>query len=185
MTDTLNSDESLPGSSGDSFQTKTWTKSRVSTGVSKTSEDPRPESTLRSVKTVPSQVSAPSASGAVKRLAPKNPLGLSVIYSPDGPPKADIVFIHGLGGSSHGTWLKNKDMNLFWPQTFLPLEQDVSLARILTFGYNAELVHGRPSVSIFDFANDLLFSLKYKKGADEMSLKIGDVCKIFVQWPCN
>lgn len=136
---------------------------------------------LRSVKTGPSQASASSASGAVhaKQITPENPLGLSVVYAPDGPPRADIVFIHGLGGSSHGTWLKNKDMNLFWPQTFLPLEKDLSLARILTFGYNAELLHGRPSVSIFDFANDLLFSLKHKKGAGGMSLKIGDVRKTF------
>ncbi|KAK7966605.1 uncharacterized protein PG986_000882 [Apiospora aurea] len=41
------------------------------------------------------------------------PLGLNVVYTPENGHKADIVFIHGLGGTSRFTWSKNKDPDLF------------------------------------------------------------------------
>ena len=53
------------------------------------------------------------------------PLGLNVIYTPDNGHKVDIVFVHGLGGTSRWTWLKYKNPELFWSLTFLPLEPDV------------------------------------------------------------
>ena len=65
------------------------------------------------------------------------PLGLHVVYTPENGRKVDIVFLHGLGGASRRTWSKNENPELFWPLKFLPLEPDISLARILTFGYNA------------------------------------------------
>ncbi|KAK7950933.1 uncharacterized protein PG986_006661 [Apiospora aurea] len=88
-------------------------------------------------------------------------MGLNVIYTPDNAHKVDIVFVHGLGGS-RWTWSKHRDPKLFWPLTFLPLEPDICLSRILTFGYNAGFHKAdNVSTSVFDFAKELLFDLKY------------------------
>lgn len=102
--------------------------------------------------------------------------GLSVAYSPPNGHKVDIVFIHGLGGSSRSTWTKFKNPELFWPLTFLAMEPDLCLARILTFGYNATYKKsGNISTSILDFAKDLLFDLKYAKDDAMDELEIGKV----------
>jgi hypothetical protein len=104
------------------------------------------------------------------------PTGLSVIYTPDNGHKADIVFVHGLGGTSRHTWSKYKNPDLFWPLTFLPLEPDVCLARILTFGYNSNFRKaGNISSSILDFAIALLFDLKYAKDQRKDDLNMGNV----------
>ncbi|KAH7169906.1 NACHT and WD domain protein [Dactylonectria macrodidyma] len=107
-------------------------------------------------------------------------LGLSVVYSPANGHKADIVFVHGLGGTSRNTWSKVKKPELFWPLTFLPLEPDICLARILTFGYNGSISKGDNVKSLLDFAKDLLFDLKYAKDDQGEELDMGDVPLIFV-----
>ncbi|KAJ0122036.1 hypothetical protein J7T55_002547 [Diaporthe amygdali] len=127
---------------------------------------------------VPDRRRDPSPSGLV---AESGPLGLNVVYTPDNGRKVDIVFIHGLGGTSRWTWSKHKNAELFWPLTFLPLEQDLCLARILTFGYNAAFQKaGNVSLSLLDFAKDLLFDLKYGKDPDMDELDMGKVPIIFV-----
>lgn len=107
------------------------------------------------------------------------PLGLNVVYAPEaGKRKADIVFIHGLGGTSRFTWSKNKNPDLFWPLQFLPLDRDVGQARILSFGYNASFQRrGNSQVSISDFAKELLFDLKFATDEDQDSLEIGSVSR--------
>jgi hypothetical protein len=107
------------------------------------------------------------------------PLGLNVVYVPEaGKRKADIVFIHGLGGTSRFTWSKNKNPDLFWPVKFLPLDRDVSQARILSFGYNASFQRrGKGQVSISDFAKELLFDLKFATDENQDSLEIGSVSR--------
>ncbi|KAH8776662.1 NACHT and WD domain protein [Diaporthe sp. PMI_573] len=107
--------------------------------------------------------------------------GLNVVYTPDHGHKADIVFVHGLGGTSRWTWSKNRDPDLFWPLTFLALEPDLCLARILTFGYNATLKKGgHAGQSVLDFAKDLLFDLKYATDERKEDLQMGKVPLIFV-----
>ncbi|KAI0515458.1 NACHT and WD domain protein [Xylaria bambusicola] len=109
------------------------------------------------------------------------PLGLNVVYTPENARKLDIVFVHGLGGTSRWTWSKNKNPALFWPSTFLPLEPDLCLARILTFGYNANFLKtGSLGTSILDFAKALLFDLKYGKDESKSDLNMGSVPLIFV-----
>jgi hypothetical protein len=93
-----------------------------------------------------------------------NPFGLHVVYEPVDGARANIVFVHGLGGTSQMTWSKSGDPELFWPRKFLPLEQDICQARILTFGYNASVYSkGESSMTILDFAKNLLHSLKHAK----------------------
>lgn len=113
----------------------------------------------------------------------RDPLGLHLIYRPDNVvPKADIVFIHGLGGTSRSTWSKNRDPDLFWPQMFLPLEQDICDMRIYTYGYNAEVMKAgaRSTTSILDFAKNLLYDLRFFIDDAAADLNIGKLPIIFV-----
>ncbi|KAH8653539.1 hypothetical protein BX600DRAFT_515806 [Xylariales sp. PMI_506] len=111
----------------------------------------------------------------------QDPLGLHLLYRPTGAANADIVFIHGLGGTSHMTWSKNKNKNLFWPLEFLPLEQDICQARIFTYGYMASVMKtsSRGSTSVLDFAKNLLYDLKFAM-EDDARLNIGTLPIIFV-----
>ncbi|KAI8955156.1 hypothetical protein F4801DRAFT_529818 [Xylaria longipes] len=103
-----------------------------------------------------------------------DPLGLKVVHRPSTSRRVDIVFVHGLGGASRRTWSKHGDPSLFWPGTFLPLEPDIKEARILTFGYNSNFRpgSGKSTMSILDFAKELLYDMKY--AIDEMSIPNSD-----------
>ena len=111
-----------------------------------------------------------------------DPTGLTVLYSPPQSPVADIIFVHGLGGSSHKTWSYDRDPELFWPQKWLPFEADTCDARILTFGYNANFLSSGPNSvsSISDFARALLFGMKFGRDQEKRDLNIGKVPIIFV-----
>ena len=100
------------------------------------------------------------------------PQGLNVLYEPPAPRAADIIFVHGLGGSSISTWTKDGDASTFWPQTFLPTEPGFSRARIMSFGYMAFFLSMTTSrkLSITDFARSLLASLQ-----NEPELGLGQV----------
>ena len=106
-----------------------------------------------------------------------DPLGLSVLYSPRLPPSADMIFIHGLGGTSHQTWSKGNDPELFWPYKWLPLEPDICTSRIFSFGYDAKF-SSASSVSISnlsDFAKSLLFCMRFGKDVNGKDFGIGNV----------
>lgn len=130
-----------------------------------------------SVPLTPSVTTAPDVALARKNSdADSGAFGLHVVYTPDHGHKADIVFVHGLGGTSRWTWSKNRDPDLFWPLTFLALEPDLCLARICTFGYNATLKKGgHAGHSVLDFAKDLLFDLKYATDERKEDLQMGSV----------
>ena len=63
------------------------------------------------------------------------------------------------------TWSHNRDPSFFWPLKSLPFEPDISEARILTFGYNANFRpgSGENKMSVLDFSKDLLCHLKYSR----------------------
>lgn len=88
-----------------------------------------------------------------------------MLYEPEtqSTRSADIIFIHGLGGTSLRTWCYNRDLDFLWPQLWLPGEEGFSNARVLTYGYNAHFSSSKEqaSLSIGDFANDLLFRMRY------------------------
>jgi len=106
-----------------------------------------------------------------------DPLGLTVIYEPETDPSADIIFVHGLGGTSRATWCYKRDPEFFWPEKWLPLEPGLQTARILSFGYNAQFGAPGPSpiTGISDFAKDLLFGMKFAKNEGLDELGIGEV----------
>ncbi|KAI1769316.1 hypothetical protein GGR53DRAFT_153782 [Hypoxylon sp. FL1150] len=107
-----------------------------------------------------------------------DPLGLIVLHAP-AERSVDILFIHGLGGTSLRTWCHGRELEYLWPQLWLPEDPDLSAARILTFGYNAHFSSRREHVSltIGDFANDLLFRMKYGERGPE---RLGQVPLIVV-----
>ncbi|RFU31703.1 hypothetical protein B7463_g4630, partial [Scytalidium lignicola] len=113
---------------------------------------------------------------------PPSTTGLTVLYSPTTlRPSADIVFIHGLRGNSMKTWTYGPQLENFWPRDWLPNEPGLESTRIWTFGYDSDWLSLKsPTVtSIFDFADMLLFYLKYAiRESQENS--IGEVPLIFV-----
>lgn len=93
----------------------------------------------------------------------------------------DIIFVHGLGGTCRLSWSWNRDLSLFWPKEWLPLEPELKEARILTFGYNAHFMSpNKDTFNVSDFAKELLMQMKFGNDADVKSLNIGKLPLIFV-----
>ncbi|MCJ1409769.1 hypothetical protein MMC19_003852 [Ptychographa xylographoides] len=85
-------------------------------------------------------------------------LGLQLVFAA-AQPVADIILVHGLGGSCVKTWSWNRNPQNFWPPW---LQQDtgvLSQVRVLTYGYNANFKGPDTSVDILDFAKGLLNSM--------------------------
>ena len=64
--------------------------------------------------------------------------GLMLLYEPSAVENAivDIIFVHGLTGSSFSTWY-NESNDMHWPTKLL--KKDIPEARIFTFGYDADV----------------------------------------------
>lgn len=87
---------------------------------------------------------------------PFGPYGLTLLHEPP-EPLVDLIFVHGLRGGSVKTWTKGQDDGNFWPQAWLPQEQDLQHVRIHTFGYNSDWGERKESIlSVHDFGKDLL-----------------------------
>lgn len=105
-----------------------------------------------------------------------DPLGLSVLYTPDEVPAVDLIFVHGLGGASVRSWCKGYHRNLCWPKFWLPEDLGLENVRVLTFGYNAEVLSKtKTKANISDFAKGLLAAMKYQKNGAMEDLGIGKV----------
>ena len=109
-----------------------------------------------------------------------DPLGLSLLYAPDtlgDEHVVDIIFVHGLGGSSRLAWCKSRRLDTFWPQEWLPKDGDLSRTRIFTFGYNAQFRSSKQSSSlgIADFSAALLFDMVYARDIQGEPLHLGKV----------
>lgn len=124
-----------------------------------------------------------SSSSKCDRTEPGSiPLGLSVLHEPHDEHKADIIFIHGLGGSSYMTWCKDHAPELFWPKEWLPHDDEIHSARIFSYGYNSKLKSPKqsPTFGISEFARDLLYDLVFGKGVDGQDLRLGEVLAFFL-----
>ena len=65
--------------------------------------------------------------------------GLTQIYSPIGGGKVDVVFVHGLNGDPAKSWTAEHS-KVFWPGQLLPPILEEERARILVYGYDADVV---------------------------------------------
>jgi hypothetical protein len=113
----------------------------------------------------PSQIRTPShntlASGSSRWSQTKAKFGLTQINSFPSTktkgPEVNIVFVHGLGGSSTGTWI-HPVTQWFWPEA-LAFQSGYEQARLMTFGYDSDWskLFGPSSCLDFkDFAIQLL-----------------------------
>ncbi|KAI4264584.1 MAG: hypothetical protein L6R42_000320 [Xanthoria sp. 1 TBL-2021] len=115
---------------------------------------------------------------AIQSIISNDPTGLTAVWSPIRP-TIDIIFVHGLGGTSGKTWCCDKDYATFWP-SWLHEEPELLNARVHTFGYSASIAGPANSSGIFDFARDLLFKMKYEYVNYDRGPPIGSVPIIFV-----
>lgn len=103
-----------------------------------------------------------------------DPFGLTLVNTNSiQDPEGDIIFVHGVGGTSHKTWSYQRDTNYFWPP-WLSLEPALSRFRIFTYGYSANVKSSQPAATITDFARDLL--VRMLLWVDESCQRIGTVC---------
>ena len=107
---------------------------------------------------------------AKHRIFPKGCVdGLRVLHTPEHS-KLDIVFVHGLNGSSFETWF-DAATGTYWPTMLLP--KDIPDAQIITFGYDATAVKFIGPISqndLRDHANNLIADMTAQRIRD------GSVC---------
>jgi hypothetical protein len=94
---------------------------------------------LRSLTSIAIAIRPDQSPASTPRLfQDKQTEGLRLLYAPANGLKtvADIVFIHGLTGTSEKTWL-DKQSGVYWPLDLLAA--DIPNIRILAFGYDADV----------------------------------------------
>ncbi|OWY43833.1 hypothetical protein AA0119_g7283 [Alternaria tenuissima] len=64
------------------------------------------------------------------------PCGIATLFDPEDP-LLDIIFVHGLTGGRETTWTHKGKKQTLWPRDLLP--EDIPRARIITFGYDADV----------------------------------------------
>ncbi|KAI9889221.1 MAG: hypothetical protein M1814_005670 [Vezdaea aestivalis] len=104
--------------------------------------------------------------GEEKGKAPVFHTGLETLYSGEqGGEVVDIVFIHGLNGNRSAAWTA-PGATAPWPQTLLPAS--IPQARIMTFGYDADVVKWKAVSTnrIRNHATNLLIALSNHREID-------------------
>lgn len=103
-----------------------------------------------------------------------DPLGLTLIHGGPGS-QVDLIFVHGLGGSSLKTWSWKRNVDLFWPE-WIRHEEGLSDCRVFSFGYNSKFWDSGEPFSIMDFSKGLLIHMsQYSRGNGD---QIGRVSRL-------
>jgi hypothetical protein len=95
--------------------------------------------------------------------------GIKVLHNPESATIVDIVFVHGLTGNSFHTWF-DRTSQTHWPRDLI--KEDLPDARVMTFGYDADVAHAIGSASlesISSYSGDLLGCLSGKRHGVEVS----------------
>ncbi|KAL7791473.1 hypothetical protein V8C37DRAFT_402997 [Trichoderma ceciliae] len=116
------------------------------------------------IKTLHARVAHTNTDTSEEGSRETDPLGLSTLYDPKpNSVIADIIFVHGLGGSSKKTWSNSSYPRSFWPQDWLPVERGFEDVRIHSFGYRADWGkkwQQQSILNIHDFAESLIGGLR-------------------------
>lgn len=83
-------------------------------------------------------VTAPNLNGPSLTIGEGQNYGIRVLFDSGDSACVDIVFVHGLTGDAYNTWL-HKETGVHWPSKLLG--QDIPDSRILSFGYDADVVN--------------------------------------------
>ncbi|KAL9103258.1 MAG: hypothetical protein Q9163_001680 [Psora crenata] len=75
-----------------------------------------------------------------------NLYGMTQVYAPIDGASVDVVFVHGLNGHPAKTWTAEKS-GIFWPSQLLPPVLSEERARILVYGYDANVTSFTDGVS--------------------------------------
>ena len=97
--------------------------SQVATHLSQSVDDPA--------------VTAPTLQAPLQAIGEGQNYGVKVLYDGGNTACVDIVFVHGLTGNAYNTWL-HQETGIHWPSKLL--RQDIPDSRILSFGYDADVV---------------------------------------------
>ncbi|KAA8911998.1 hypothetical protein FN846DRAFT_358793 [Sphaerosporella brunnea] len=81
---------------------------------------------------------------------------LTPLNTPKGEIIADVVAVTGLVGHAFGSW-RNRDTNKMWLKDFLPI--DVQGFRIMTYGYNSNLIGNIVDDTVVDYRRQFIHTL--------------------------
>jgi hypothetical protein len=114
--------------------------------------------------------------GNIDNFGKKDCYGIKALYN-SASAVVDIIFVRGLMGSSYTTWLHEKS-GVHWPRDLL--KNDIQNARIMTFGYDVDVVNFWKHAAqdgISGYANDLLGSLAGCR--EDISVRSSSLCNSF------
>lgn len=111
---------------------------RLSRGHSSPDVAPQDLAVQPSQATVGPALTAANTQASLASIGEGQNYGVKVLYDGGIEASVDIVFVHGLTGNAYNTWL-HKDARVHWPSEIL--RQDIPDARILSFGYDADIVN--------------------------------------------
>jgi hypothetical protein len=78
---------------------------------------------------------------------------------------ADIIAIHGLGGTPYNTW--THENGILWLRDFVP--DELPGARIYTFGYDSSFAFSKGTGTLRDFAKNFLEAIRLERKTPEVS----------------
>ena len=104
-------------------------------------------------------ISADPGNEVFDRIGKTDNYGIKILHDPSSA-VLDIVFVHGLTGSAYSTWL-HEDSGKYWPRDLI--KNDISDARVMTFGYNRDASHFWRQDGISDHAKILLLKLAMRR----------------------
>ena len=111
---------------------------RLSRGQSSQAAAPQDLAVQPSQATVGPALTAANTQASLAPIGEGQNYGVEVLYDGGIEASVDIVFVHGLTGNAYNTWL-HKDPRVHWPSELL--RQDIPDARILSFGFDADIVN--------------------------------------------
>ncbi|KAF8253373.1 hypothetical protein K440DRAFT_679374 [Wilcoxina mikolae CBS 423.85] len=88
------------------------------------------------------------------------------LNAPEGDIFADVIAVTGLAGHAFGSW-RNHESCKMWLQDFLP--HDIKNIRIMTYGYNTNLIGKTTNLTMLDYVKHMIQELEKVRGSSEVT----------------